>query len=96
MAPSRSRQLVVMGGEEGLAAEALGRVGDVLHHGPGDAHAVESRGAAADLIQHDEALGGGVLEDFGHLGHLDHEGGLAGGKVVRCADAGKDGIHDAT
>ena len=84
-----------MGGEEGFAAEALGRVGDVLHDGPGDAHAVESRGAAANFVQHNEALGCGVLENFGHFGHLDHEGGLAGGKVVRCANAGKDGIHDA-
>ena len=67
----------------------------MLHHGAGNAHAVKGGGAAADLVQHHKALSGGVFQNFGHLGHLHHKGRLACGKVVRCTDAGENGIHHA-
>ena len=67
----------------------------MLHHGAGNAHAVKGGGAAADLVQHHKAFCGGVFQNFRHLGHLHHKGGLACGKVVRGADAGKNGIHHA-
>ena len=88
-------QLVVVGGEQGLAAQPLGGVCDMLHHGAGDAHAVKGGGAAADLVQHHKTFGGGVFQNFGYLGHLHHKGGLACSKVVRGADAGEDGVHHA-
>ena len=88
-------QLVVVGGEQGLAAQSFGRVCDMLHHGAGNAHAVKGGGAAADLVQHHKALSGGVFQNFGHLGHLHHKGRLACGKIVRCTDAGENGIHHA-
>ena len=34
-------------------------------------------------------------ENGGHLAHLHHKGGLAGGQVIGGADAGKDPVHDA-
>ena len=86
-------QLVVVGGEQGLAAQPLGGVCDMLHHGAGNAHAVKGRGAAADLVQHHKTFGGGIFQDLRHLGHLHHKGGLACGKVVRCADAGENSVH---
>ena len=42
-------QLVIVGGEERLCAQTLA-VGGVFQHGAGDGHAVEGRGAAADLV----------------------------------------------
>ena len=86
---------MVVGGEQGLAAQPLGGVCDMLHHGAGNAHAVKGRGAAADLVQHHKAFGGGVFQDLCHLGHLHHKGGLSGSKVVRGTDAGEDGVHHA-
>ena len=44
-------QLVIMGGEEGAAADA---VVQVLGDGPGDGEAVKGGGAAADLVENDE------------------------------------------
>ena len=34
-----------------------------------------------------------MLEEFGHLGHLHHEGGLAPRQVVRGPDAGENPVH---
>ena len=45
-------QLVVVGGEEGAAAD---RVVDVLGDRPGQRDAVEGAGAAADLVEDDQA-----------------------------------------
>ena len=81
---------MVMGSEQGFAADVIA---DILHHGAGNAHAVKGRCAAADLIQNDQAALGGPLQNFGHFGHFHHKGGLTGGKVIRCAHAGKDSIH---
>ena len=88
-------QLVVVGGKERFAAQTFFRVGDMLDNGSGDAHAVKSRRTTANFVQNDQALRGGIFQNFGDLGHLDHEGGLSGGEVVRCADTGEDGVHDA-
>ena len=63
---------MVVGGEEGLGLDAGGVV-EVFGDGPGDADAVEGGGAAADLVEDDEAFAGGVVEDVGGLLHLDHE-----------------------
>ena len=46
-------EFVVVGGEEGAAADA---VVQVLGDGPGEGDAVEGAGAAADLVEDDEAL----------------------------------------
>ena len=86
---------MVVGGEQGLAAQPLGGVCDMLHYGAGNAHAVKGGGATTDLVQHHKAFGGGVFQNFGYLGHLHHKGGLACSKVVRGADAGEDGVHHA-
>ena len=67
----------------------------MLHHRTGDAHAVKGGGAAADLVQHHKASGGGIFQDLCHLGHLHHKGGLAGRQIVRRTDAGEDGVHHA-
>ena len=72
------RQFVVMGGEEGFGMDFL-FLQDVFNHRFGDAHAVEGGGAPADLVQQHQAVGGGVLENIGHLAHFHHKGGLAGG-----------------
>src|SRR5690606_4899907 len=83
-------ELVVVGGEEGLGPNP---VVDVFRHGPGDADAVEGAGAAAYLVEHQQAAVGGRVEDVGRLDHLHHEGALAPDKVVGGAHPGEDAIH---
>ena len=85
-------EFVVMGGEERPRADA---VVQVFRDAPRDGQAVEGRGAAADLVQDDEAALGGVVEDVGGLVHLDHEGRLPAREVVAGADAGEDAVGEA-
>lgn len=54
-------QLVVVGGKQSLAAKALGGVCNVLHYGAGNTHTVKGGSAAADLVQHHKAFGGGIF-----------------------------------
>jgi hypothetical protein len=63
------------------SARLSGRLTNVVD-GPRQAQAVERAGAPADFVQYDQAAGGGVVEDVGRLGHLDHEGGLPASQVV--------------
>ena len=85
-------QLVIVRGEEGLwARTCLGR--EVFGHGPRDAEPVERGGAAADLVEHDEASRGGEVEDARRLLHLHHEGGLPPRDVVGRTHAREDAIH---
>ena len=84
---------MVVGGKQSLAAKALGGVCNVLHYGAGNAHTVKGGSAAADLVQHHKAFGGGIFQDLRYLGHLHHKGGLTGRQVVRRTDASENGIH---
>ena len=59
--PLQHGELVVVGGKEGLAAQAA-LVGAVLHHGAGDGHAVVGAGAPADLVQNKQGAAGGVFQ----------------------------------
>ena len=88
------RQLVVVGGKEGLGPQFFG-VGGVFQHGAGNGHAVKGGGAASDLVQNQQTPGRGVGQNLRHLGHLHHKGGLAHGEVVGGADAGENAVHDA-
>ncbi len=87
-------QLVIVGGEEGLGPQG-GVIVDVLHHGPGDGHAIVGAGAPPDLVQDQQAAVGGVVKDVGRLHHLHHEGGLAPVDLVAGPDAGEDAVHHA-
>ena len=88
-------EFVVVGGEEGAGSVGIDIGVEVLDHGPGDGEAVVGAGAAADLVEDDEAAGGGVVEDVGGLVHLDHEGGVAACELVAGADAGEDAVDEA-
>ena len=68
---------------------------DVLDHGPGDGKAVVGAGAAAQLVEDDQAAAAGVMQDVGRLHHLDHEGALVGVDLVLRADAGENAVHQA-
>ena len=81
-----------MRGEEGQGTDA---VVQMLGDAPGDAQAVVGAGAAPDLVEDNEALRGGVMDDVGRFVHLHQEGGLAAGEVVARADAGEDAVHEA-
>ncbi len=84
-------QLVVVRGEQRPRSRRL--VGDdELGDRPGDAHAVERRRAAADLVEDDQAPRRRGVEDAGGLAHLDHERRVAAGDVVGGADAGEDPV----
>ncbi len=68
---------------------------DVFDDRPGDGDAVVGAGAAADLVEDEQAAVGGMVEDVGGLEHLDHEGGLPGVDLVLGADAGEDAVDNA-
>ena len=81
------RQFEIVRGEQRVAAVVLQQV---ARDGVGEGEAVEGAGAAPDLVHQHQAFFGGVVQDVGGLGHLDHEGGASAGEVVRCADARED------
>ena len=87
-------QLVVVGSEEGAGAQ-FWMVVDVLDDGPGDGETVVGAGATADLVEHQQAAVGGVVEDVGRFDHLHHKGRLPAVDLIRCADAGEDAVDDA-
>ena len=87
-------QLVIMRCKQRPRADFF-LVRDVFHHCTGDGHAVKGRGAAADLIEHNQALRRGMVQNIRHLTHLHHKGRLTGSEIVRCADAGKDAVGHA-
>ena len=62
---------------------------------PGDGEAVEGRGAAADLVENDEAPLRRLIEDRRRLHHLDHEGRAPARQIVGGADAAEQAIDDA-
>ena len=65
----------------------------VLGDGPGDADAVKGARAAADFVEYDQAVAGGVVQDIGRLLHLDHERAAAAGQVIARAHAREDAIQ---
>ena len=86
------RKFMEMCGENGTAAD---RRMQRLQHRPGDRQAVERRGAAADLVHHDQRARPGLMQDRGGLGHLHHEGGAAARQIVRRADTAEQPVHHA-
>ena len=83
---------MVVGGKQGLCSQLFG-AGGKFQHCPSNAHTVIGRGAPANLIQNQQAPGSGIFQNGGHLGHLHHKGGLAGGQVVAGADSCKHPVH---
>ncbi len=83
-------QLKVVGGEEGVGPPFV----EGLGHRRGDGHPVQAAGAPAHLVQEDQAVLGGLLEDQGHLFHLHHEGALPPRQVVGGPDAGIDAVQE--
>src|SRR5260370_22547009 len=67
-------QFVIVRGEKHAATDL---VVQILGNGPSQTHAVVGAGAAADLIEDHQAAVGGVVEDVGGFGHLDHKGAAA-------------------
>ena len=93
-APFELGQLMVMRREKRFRTEALG-IRHMLDHGPGDSQPVKGTGPAADLIEDDKAFFRRIAQDIRDLGHFHHKGTLAGGKVIRGADAGEDPVAEA-
>ena len=67
----------------------------VLDDAPGEAQPIERAGAAANLVQDDQAARRSIVQDVRRLAHLDHESGLSTRQIVAGADAGKNAIHQA-
>ena len=82
--------MVVSGEQRARAAR-----GQRFRDRPCEAEAVERAGASADFIENNQAARAGVMQDVRCLGHLDHEGRLAGVDLVGAADAGEDRVEDA-
>ena len=68
---------------------------DVFSNSPGEAEAVVRRRAPAELVDDDERLCRGGLEDVGRLEHLRHKGRDALQLRVACANARDNAIVDA-
>src|SRR5439155_21817408 len=79
-------------GEKHAAADLIVQI---LGNGPSQTHAVVGAGAAADLIEDHQATVGGVVEDVGGFGNLDHESAAAPGQLVAGADAREDAVNNA-
>ena len=71
-----------MGGKERLGPQ-LFAVGNIFDHRPCNAHAIVSGGSPPDLIENEQALFGGFLQDIRHLAHFHHEGRLTCGEIIR-------------
>ena len=84
-------ELVIVGGEERARASVLL---EMLDHSPSDGEAVERGGAAANLIEEDEAGRSGVIENSGDFAHFDQEGGTPTREIVTRADAREDSVGD--
>ena len=87
------RQFVIVRGEERLGPEPRIRR-QMLGDGPRNAQAVEGGRAAADFVEHDETARRRMVQDVGGFLHFDHEGGMAAGDVVGCADARKNAVDE--
>ena len=85
-------ELVIMGSEErfGMAFILM----DILDNRPCDGDAVIGTGTSSEFVKEHETAFGEVIEDRRRFVHLDHEGGLTHGDIIRCADAREDLIHD--
>ena len=83
---------MVMGSEKGLGFNFRLYV---FHHRPGDGHAVVGTGAAAHLVQDDQGIFRGVLQNLGYLVHFHHKGALPRSQVVTGPYPGKDPVHSA-
>ena len=89
---AKSVEFVVVGGEEGAAADV---VVEVFDDGPGERDAVVGAGAAADFVEDHQAARRGGVEDVRGLDHFDHERALAAAEFIAGADAGEDAIDEA-
>lgn len=58
-------------------------------------HCASKRRNLTYLIQNDEGVLCGIIQDVCHLVHLAVEGGHVLGKVVTGTDSGKQTVHDA-
>ena len=68
---------------------------NVLTHRPSYRHTIIGTRSPADLVKQNETAPCRIVEDTGRLIHLNHKGTLAGSKVVRCSDTGKNPIDKA-
>ena len=67
----------------------------MLNDRPGDREPVIGAGAAADLIQDEQAARSGVVENIGSLEHFHHEGRLPLVDGILRPDAGENPVHQA-
>src|SRR5882724_13496856 len=80
-----------MRGEERPGARVLLKM---LDDGPSDGEAIKGGGAAADLVEEDEARGRGVIENGCDFAHLDEKGRTAACEIVAGPDAREDAVGD--
>ncbi|OQB00693.1 MAG: hypothetical protein BWY25_01690 [Chloroflexi bacterium ADurb.Bin222] len=87
-------ELVVVRGEQG-ARPALRVIVKIFYHSPRNCHPVIGARAAPDLVQNQQALRCGVIENRGRFHHLHHECGLSRRQLVGGTDAREDAIRYA-
>src|SRR6267142_1273961 len=80
-----------MRGEERPGARVLLKM---LDDGPSDGEAIKGGGAAANLVEEDEARRRGVIENGGDFAHFDEKGRTAAREIVASPDAREDAIRD--
>ena len=88
----QGRQFEVMGGEQGKSPDVVCQVSGA---GPGQGQPVVSAGAAADLVDQDQAYIRGIVQDSGGLHHFRHEGGFPRGDIIDRADPGENSVDRA-
>ena len=68
---------------------------EVFQNRPGNGVAVNGTGSSADFIQENQTPLRCIVQDVCKLQHLDHEGTLSSGKVVRCTNPRKHPVHNS-
>ena len=84
---------MIVGGKQRLGAN-LAAIG-VFYNGARNAHTVKGRGTATYFVVNNQALLGCIFENIRNLVHFQHKGGLSRCKVVGCAYACEDLVHNA-
>ena len=86
-------KFMIMSREQSLGTVAV--LMDILHYGAGYGHTVICRCSSSDLVQKHERTGRQIVQDHRRLEHLDHEGRLAAGYVIRRTYTGEDLVAPA-
>ncbi|MPM75787.1 hypothetical protein SDC9_122781 [bioreactor metagenome] len=87
-------QLVVVGGKKSLGF-CPGVLMNIFHDRPRNRNPIVGTCTSAQFIKKHKTPFRDIIDDIGCFVHFHHKRGFAQRYIVRCADAGKDLIHQS-